>query len=552
MIDLKPYFDQLSKEDLIQISEKYGIKSDKSEVNLRGIFISLSRKQIYIELFTMGRVIQIDPLSLQEITDEFEISDISYPYLFERVTNPNPRIRVNAIKAMLQNYPDKCEAVIKEVLLLEKSLYVIRNIWNVVESTQNQEYLALLDQILNKYSSIAYNLDPEEIKFLILPDPIFDLDQLINVYNPIDHGIDPTFKEAYMHYDFGGLSGDPNPTQIHWRSLPNLILEEFCWISIYRGHITGLITDFIPNSIKALKKLRYLRINSCLHFDNFEDERVHLNQETVPEVIAELKSLKYLSLHLCMDRVPDFLKNLPKLRYLNLQGMLLAEIPQWVKEKARKYHSRKYIREGVDKNDACVLGLLEILLGEKIQNYRITINQRRLLSDFASENDEDYFFEDPFYYKINEKGNVTEILIGEQTGEHNIRILPEEIMNLKALKALNVHIRTLNVVPQSIQEKFSVRPQYDDYIKNLRPSVEERRRERASINIDKVMPFDPNDKESIRKFVLDGYLQGDKNLQDYAKDVWSILDESNLTEKEKMDLIGKRLREFEDQLRKGL
>lgn len=312
-----------------------------------------------------------------------------------------------------------------------------------------------------------------------------------------------------MHSDFGGLGGyvmttgrsleleiEIDPEIIHYNYLRNPTPgEETAWISIDRGHISGLILyshgsqdhPILPESIRYLKRLKYLQITHMTE-DSFTEEA------NLPEVINELRSLKYLSisrynvkilsdlvksltklrhLKLRLDQQnldsmpkqnrPDFMKGLMKLRHLNLNlyGVNLDSIPHWVKEIARKYHSRQYIKEGTVANDAFVLGLLEILLGEKIQNYKITANERRLrdLNEFGMNeeelpDEEGYFFEDPFYYKLNEEGRVKEIVIAEQCGEHEICILPEEIMSLDALEDLHIQCRDLRVVPETIIKKF--------------------------------------------------------------------------------------------------
>lgn len=43
-------------------------------------------------------------------------------------------------------------------------------------------------------------------------------------------------------------------------------------------------------------------------------------------------------------------------------------------------------------------------------------------------------------------------------------------------------------------------------------------------------------------------LKHDTEMQDYAKDVWSITENPHLTMKERMDLVRKRLAKFEEVL----
>ena len=162
--------------------------------------------------------------------------------------------------------------------------------------------------------------------------------------------------------------------------------------------------------------------------------------------------------------------------------------------------------------------------------------------------DEEYFNDDPFYYKLNETGRVTEIVIAEIEGEHDIRILPEEIMSLDALEELHIRCRDLRVVPTSVREKFSVLPQYNDFKKSLdseQPSkippvsMVGKAEEEAPFQLDYI---------GTKQYVLDCFLKHDKEAQDYAKDVWSIMENPQLTEKEKINLVRKRLAKFEEEL----
>jgi hypothetical protein len=447
----------------------------------------------------------------EEQGEKEDVANTSFSHLRKRIFNRNPEIRTKAIKGLIEQHPDKSIHLVTDTLTRDNSLYVFANTWKDLESTKIEEYHQLLDSILTRFSKSAYNLKANDVKFLL------------DYSNPIVNGEnDPSFEDFYMHRDFGGIESDYvyldgsggsevelNPTTIHYRYLKNNIIDDdTAWISIYQGHITGLIIysypdqndDFLPKSIRYLKKLKFLQITLVT-----KESGGHSAEVNLPEVIKDLNSLKWLSisdynvenlskylrsltnlrelkLHLtkqnldsiAKENLPELVEELMKLRHLslNLYGVNLDSIPPWVKEIARKYHSRQYIKEGVVANDAFVLGLLEILLGEKIQNYKITARRIRDMTELnMSEEDlssvDEYFFKDPFYYKLTEKGKVSKIVIGEQSGEHDIRILPEEILILDALEELNVFCRGLRIVPDAVIKKFPhFRPVRDRTRKN--------------------------------------------------------------------------------------
>ena len=573
MIDLRPYFNKLSLGELIEISDKYKISYPYEEKGFeyfqQFLYDTLSREQLYNELFKIERNIQIDTSSLQEITEEFELSDTSYQYLLDKVLSHNPRIRVNAIKALLLHYPDECENAIKETLLFEESLFVISNIRREIESTQNPEYLELLNKFLIKCSLMAYDLDIDDIKFLI------DLNQSYS-----------GFEEAYMHPDFGGIGSmpslndiDQNPTTINYEYLLNPTPgDEQAWISIDRGYITGLVIyDDLPDSIRLLKHLKFLGISNV----NQSFEWSHNELEDLPSIIGEIKTLKHLSIsYYDIGNLLEIIKSLPKLSSLKLdfislesvppknreqlikeltdhvqiRNLTLAKvdfdsIPQWIKNIAQAYHSHNYTKEGVIEKDAVVLGILEILLREKIQNYRITIQQRKnnyiktYGIEYLPENNDEFFFEDPFYYKINDDGKVIEILIGELCGEHMINILPDELMDLEALEILNIKCRDLKVVPASIQEKFSIRPQHEDFQKALKDAESKKP---PPTKMDIKIPVNHQDIESIREFTMDSFFKNNKILQDYARDMWDLQDDKSLTEKERRNREITRMKKFDE------
>ena len=113
-----------------------------------------------------------------------------------------------------------------------------------------------------------------------------------------------------------------------------------------------------------------------------------------PTELSQIRSLRYLMINNSkITKLPNLAKMFPKLRFLSLWGVKLQTTPDWLADFARKHHSRYYRRKiisqnfkwlkdrelydtiifnvGVNKDDAAVLGLLEILLGEFLYNDQV-------------------------------------------------------------------------------------------------------------------------------------------------------------------------------------
>lgn len=134
----------------------------------------------------------------------------------------------------------------------------------------------------------------------------------------------------------------------------------------------------------------------------------------------------------------------PKLENLGLRGVDLKSTPDWLLEFARKHHASKYTlekqyspyslfyKEAVNKEDAAILSLLEVLIGRV----------------FIPDPEDDYMFYNDcdtsscFYYNLNESGDVIGLSIGcrdeDIWGYVLLSYFPEEICKLKHLEALRV------------------------------------------------------------------------------------------------------------------
>lgn len=130
-------------------------------------------------------------------------------------------------------------------------------------------------------------------------------------------------------------------------------------------------------------------------------------------------------------RIPKSLSNLKWLKSLDLSfNHGLNNIPTSIETLARQNFSQKYIDEGVNPNDAVVLGILETFVGKKLID--------------AIPGDDDYHF-----YHKDKKGNVVKIIIGGSEYFY-IRIIPKQIYLLKNLQELYLSFNGIESLPITI------------------------------------------------------------------------------------------------------
>lgn len=280
---------------------------------------------------------------------------------------------------------------------------------------------------------------------------LVDLGFVLECLEPTDFYTPPIFREPHRFkwddHNFTFLSYE----ELAWAMYSFLPWEAF----ITNHHVTGIYLNYsyrgIPRSINLLTKLKILIIDNegprgeKLPFDTIPEEItqltslriLHLNNsemEEFPKEFAHFSSLRSLTIvNSTLKIVPNFIKMFPKLRQLHLETGFMEKTPDWLLEFAREHHAKKFIKKGVIKEDAVVLGLLEILsaiLGE------VEITSE--LDHWENAYDENYN-----YYRINEFGRVTDLKLGywNQHSSPNFRAFhyfPEEICNLLHLENLYI------------------------------------------------------------------------------------------------------------------
>ena len=230
-------------------------------------------------------------------------------------------------------------------------------------------------------------------------------------------------------------------------------LYYFGEFSVNNQHVVGIKINYsnrgIPRSINLLTKLKILIIDNegprgvKLPFDTIPEEITQLTSlrilfiansemEEFPKEFAQFSGLRYLTIvNSTLKIVPNFIKMFPKLRQLHLETGFMEKTPDWLFEFAREHHAKKFIKKGVNKEDAAVLGLLEIL-SAKLWEAKFTPVDYIYWENMYDENYN--------YYDINEFGRVTDLKLG-YWNRHSFRVLhyfPEEICKLHHLENLYI------------------------------------------------------------------------------------------------------------------
>lgn len=380
------------------------------------------------------------------------------------------------------------------------SLILLNSLYEILRASPAQKHHPLLEQILEGFSILSYIPKDSELKFLV--DLGFTSIKLLK-----QSGIETIDFRAHP-------SDKPDSNYVlSYKSLARDFYQlSLSWLMISNNHIIGIrfspnmgdIGIPIPQSINLLTKLKILIIDneSLIHeykkflpFDKLPNQITSLNNLRIlyiinselnefPKEFTQLSHLRYLYiLDSQLHTVPNFTTMFPKLRELRLEVGFLKKTPDWLFEFARKHYSRRYIQNGVSKEDAAVLGLLEILSRPlEHAEYNLECDLWVCFGHCG--------------YSINKLGRVTDLKLGLWTQSSRnppfilLPCFPEEICQLRQLENLYICNGTYSEeygffpphykekadawIPESIRDLKSLRYLCTNakYTKSLKPFLE--------------------------------------------------------------------------------
>ena len=342
-----------------------------------------------------------------EIIEKLDIKNDTIFKVLENclTSDEDAMVRGIAFKAIAKIYPEKGLTALDWAVNNEKSYVALKLIFKTLENLEGNELNSLKVKFENQLSSI-FQVVPEEIKFLLdleaskLEDPEYP-NELREDYYP----------DYYKSNDLNDLLYGDAEIIIKDRHIEALSLS-------------GI--EEIPDSISNLSKLSYLSIR-------------YAEAPGLPESLGKLHNLEYLEItnNNNMLFLPDCISKLKNLRTLILRGNEnLRAIPDSILELLEENFAAKFIQKGVDRNDAAVLSLLEILLPGTFRKAELN---ERLYDEITL-----------CHYKINKKGRVIGLYISnDDVGPGHVRFvlnfIPIQIGKLTLLKELIINLYLVGI-----------------------------------------------------------------------------------------------------------
>jgi len=269
---------------------------------------------------------------------------------------------------------------------------------DLLNDVDQQEFNILLEEI-NVRLKNTYNVVPKEARFL------FELE----------------LKHAETEEAFDTKIGTLN--QKNMASIDETLFGDGIRFKISNSHVialnlSGWKKEDIPLSIRSLSRLKHLNLGK-------------IGFEEIPNFIYSFSQLVTLNLKKNkLTSTPNLTKELKSLVNLNLKGNPITGIPDWLFNFSRERLSFKYIEEGVKEDEAPILGLLEILVGEKLKK----ANKKEDWVVYCKA----WLYRLCYccgarYYTINNEGHVLGIYLSVRKNLYQ-KSFPEHIKSLKFLK----------------------------------------------------------------------------------------------------------------------
>lgn len=304
------------------------------------------------------------------------------------VSDENKYVRTVACKILIKYFPERSKEMLNWAIENIESAMVITNLFYTLDELKSEISIKLKNKILERYAKI-YGVNIEEARFFL------DL-QNISIKNEKTH-------DRYLGKDLdikvgSEVEGGSGPMWVVKRGSADYHVA----YSVSKGYIRGInlnywMLDEIPDSIKYLTKLRYIRGSG-------------------------------------IERLPQSFEFLPRLRDFKLNGKGLTYIPKNIISIAKKRYSLKYLYEGVVGSEAYILGIIQMMTGYEL---------------FKVEKEENVFnIGSGEFYKIDENGHIIGIYLWSE-GD-GIGAFPNVLCSLGHLKELCIPYADIQIIPECI------------------------------------------------------------------------------------------------------
>jgi hypothetical protein len=301
------------------------------------------------------------------------------------ISDESPIVRFEAAKTLIQSFPKRENKPLLWAIQNENSIYFFKNFIDLLETSDTVQFKEVREKTLKKIQD-HYNLNPEDSKFIL------DIDYLDYM----------KFKAEFSDF-----------------------LDKF---TLSYDSKQALIKENTELGNKGLGRVRASERGYILSLSLFD-------LSEIPASICKLQLLKFLEISHCkLKKFPDDCPNLLSLDELVLKNNQYDRLPRWVLEIANENkYIQKYIAIGVNRSDANILGLFEVLTGhicKRIQEGR-SINLEGIVQ-----------------YELNILGYIRKIVY--RSKEPKLGVFPEYICNLESLEELVLMNQDISVIPDTI------------------------------------------------------------------------------------------------------